>query len=232
MPASRRWSRRLDDWPGLVVRTARGPGAASTVRARRAHRGRRPGRHASCAVDAWRASSTHEVRLADRGPPQRRQRPGRHRRLPGGRRTSPRPSLAGLASFTGVGRRLERKGEVRGRRGLRRLRPPPHGHPRDPRRRPPARARSPGLGRLRAADLPPDRGAAGRLRRGPGGRGRRRHRRHLGRPRPGHHDRQRCRARRGRRAARARARRRWPRDRSRRRRPGWRAPSATATWSW
>ena len=86
-----------------------------------------------------------------------------------------------LASFTGVGRRLERKGEVRGRRGLRRLRPPSHGHPRDARRRPPAGARPPDLGRLRAADLPPHRGAARRLRRGAGGRGRGRDRRHLGR---------------------------------------------------
>ena len=96
---------------------------------------------------------------------------------------------AGLRARGRAGRRgvVHRRGpppraQGRGprRRRLRRLRPPPHGHPRDPRRRPPAGARSPGLGRLRAADLPPHRGAAGRLRRGAGGRGRRRHRRHLG----------------------------------------------------
>ena len=69
-------------------------------------------------------------------------------------------------------------------RGLRRLRPPPDRHRRDARRRPPARARPARLGRLRAADLPSDRGHARCLRGGAGRRGRGRHRGHLGRPRP------------------------------------------------
>ena len=60
---------------------------------------------------------------------------------------------AGLAGFGGVGRRLERKGEAGGRRGVRRLRAPSDGHPRDARRGAPARARPPRLGGLRAPDL-------------------------------------------------------------------------------
>ena len=56
-------------------------------------------------------------------------------------------SPRGLATFRGVGRRLERKGEAARRRGVRRLRPSPDGDPRDARGRPPARARAVGSGR-------------------------------------------------------------------------------------
>ena len=80
----------------------------------------------------------------------------------------PASIVTGLASFGGVGRRLERTGEAAGVDGLRRLRPSPDGDPRDARRGPPARTRPADLGRLRAADLPPDGGNARLTRRRPG----------------------------------------------------------------
>ena len=144
----------------------------------------------------------HDARgLRARRAGRRRRRPARHgrsaqrRQRAGGRRggararPGPRPDRGrARRSFAGVGRRLERKGEAGRRRGLRRLRSSPDGHPRDAGGHPPARTGSARVGRLRAADLPPDRGDARRVRRRPG-RGRRgRDRRHLGGSRPGHDD--------------------------------------------
>ena len=101
----------------------------------------------------------------------------------------PTAIAAGLATFEGIGRRLERKGEAAGvvvyddyghhptaiRETLAAVRQREPGRPR--------------LGRLRAADLPSDGGDARRLRRCPVRRGRGGDRRHLGRSRPRHHHR-------------------------------------------
>ena len=198
-------SRGSADWPGRIVATALvGRGAAADRRLRPRDRGPVPqrGRARRGAPRPDHRDGPRGDDARDRGPrPARRPGPvrlptaGRHNAANalgrGGRRgrrwaSTPAPIAAGLAGFGGVGRRLERKGEAARRRGLRRLRPPPDGDPRDARRRPPARARPPRLGGLRAADLPPDGGAARRVRRGARGGRRRRDRRHLGRPRPGH----------------------------------------------
>ncbi len=97
---------------------------------------------------------------------------------------APERIAAGIASFGGVGRRLERKGEAAGVVVY-----DDYGH--HPaaiaatlaavRQREPGTAR---LGGLRAPDLPSDRGHAGCLRGGAGRRGRGRRGGHLGRPGP------------------------------------------------
>jgi len=102
--------RRLDDWPGLVVRTALDPGPHDVELA---------GHVVAADPDGTLLRVTlagefeHEVRLTTAG---------RHNAanalgvigacLAAG--YEPEAVLAGVASFTGVGRRLERKGEVRG----------------------------------------------------------------------------------------------------------------------
>ena len=208
-PASTELAARLRDWPGAIdavaVARRRRP-AARRLRPR--HRGAssppRPGRPR---VLLGRVDRGRARRDGDRDPrPRRAARPaaGPAARRPG--RTTPRTPSASRPRRARLGlppdrdRRRPRvvrgrrpapgaQGRGRRRRGLRRLRPPPDGDPGDARRRPPARAGPARLGRLRAADVPPDRGPARRLRRRPG-RGRRgRDRRHLGRPRPGHDDR-------------------------------------------
>ena len=88
------------------------------------------------------------------------------------------------------------------------------------RRRPPARAGAPRLGGLRAADLPPDGGAARRVRRGARGGRRRGDRRHLGGPRSRHVDQLGRRPGRGRRGPEPRASPSRRPGASRRRRPG------------
>ena len=133
---------------------------------------------------------------------------------------SGRSAPVALASFPGIGRRLERKGEARGvvvyddyghhptaiRATLAALR-----------QREPEPAH---VGRLRAADVPSHRGDARRVRGCARRGGRGGHREHLGKPGPGH-DRDLARARSlPRSAPAARRSRRSPRDRSRRRRPG------------
>ena len=142
----------------------------------------------------WRSAASDPLAARDRRaarrpaattPPTRSRSPA-PARAPGSTR---RPSRAGLATFTGVGRRLERKGEAAGVVGLRRLRPPSHGHPRDVAGDPPARARTARVGGLRAAHVPSDGRPARRLRRCARDRGRGGHRRHLGRPGSGHDDR-------------------------------------------
>ena len=137
---------------------------------------------------------------ADGGPPQRRERArrrGRGRgRGPGRRTPSWRGSRGSAASGGGSSARARRRASscttttaTTRRRSARRW-------PRSASASPAA-----GLGGVRAADLPPDRGAARRVRRRARGRRRRRDRGHLGRSRPGHDDRVGDRPRGGRRAA-------------------------------
>ena len=122
-------------------------------------------------------------------------------------------AVAGAAMSLGVPADRDRLGArvLRGRRtppgaqgrggrcrGLRRLRPPPHRHPRDAHGDPAARTGSARVGGVRAVDVPSNGRPPARLRRrardsGRGGRGG-----HLGRSRPGHHGRLRRRPRAGR----------------------------------
>ena len=214
----------LRDWPGTIVATAlvdadgspasraiasrarravrdrgrAGPGAARPDRRQR-RRTRRRSRSTASTIGPGPLTGPPP----DRRPPQRGQRPrGRRRRRSraGSRRTRSWPASA---SFGGVGRRLERKGEAGGVVVF-----DDYGHHPTAIRETLAavRQRAPGrrdLGRLRAADLPPDRRPARRLRRGP---------------------------RRGRRASRSPT--SGPaatRTRRSRRPPGWRRPSPPAT---
>ncbi len=97
--------------------------------------------------------------------------------------------LSSLAGFAGVGRRLERRGEAAGVVVYDDYGHHPTAIRETLRSPPPARARASGVGGLRAAHLPPDGRAPRRLRRCAGGRRRGGRRRHLGGPRPRHHDR-------------------------------------------
>ena len=185
---------------------ARGPGAAAAGRLRRAAIGERFATAAGPATAAarpdhgaaTRRSTTLEVHGLDPlagAVTTRLSTAGRHNAAnalavagaaAAPRRRARRRSRRASPRSRGVGRRLERKGEAAGvvvyddyghhptaiRETLAAVRQREPGRPR--------------LGRLRAADLPPDGGDARRLRRCPGRRGRGRDRRHLGRPRPRH----------------------------------------------
>ena len=206
-PASRAVLDRLADWPGTILAYALVDQAPQRLAGTpRASAERYPTANSPATALLGRVaatdpdSTTLEVYgldpLAgpihgpsfDRGPPQRRERAGRRRRaavlgLDTGRIATE------LARSAGIGRRLERKGEAAGvvvyddyghhptaiRETLAAVRQREPGRPR--------------LGRLRAIDLPSDRGHARPVRRRPG-RGRRGcDRRRLGRPRPRYDDR-------------------------------------------
>ena len=225
---------RLRDWPGTILAYAlvdqapqrlggyaRAIGERFATVARPRDRAPRPGHRQRSGVDHARAP---RPRPTGRDRSRRGcRRPVATTRPTPSRSPAPRPCWAwhpdavgaGLASFEGHRPAPRTQGRGRRCRGLRRLRPPPDGDPRDARRRPPARAGPAGLGRLRAADLPPDGGDARRLRRCPVRRGRRGHRRHLGRSRSRHDDRLGGRAGVGRRRAQAGPDRPRARDRSR-----------------
>ena len=158
--ASRTSSIGCADWPGRIVAYALVDGqpgsGAGTLRGDRASGSPRPpGRPRRCsagsprptgrrrrsrstASTSWPGRST--VRLRDGRPPQRGERARRSPARPQRSASRPRRSPSGLASF--AGRRPAPGAQGRGgrRRGLRRLRPPPDGDPRDARRGPPARA--------------------------------------------------------------------------------------------
>ncbi len=131
--ASRASSTGLRDWPGTILAyalvdqapqrlggyaraigerfaTARGP---ATAAARPDHR-QRPG------VDDARAPRPRSARRPGHDPAVHRRPPQRRQRAGGGRCRRPCwawrrvPCVPGLASFAGIGRRLERKGEVAG----------------------------------------------------------------------------------------------------------------------
>ena len=191
--------RRLGDWPGEIIAYA----LVDEVRARlgelRACDRERFATAAGPATSSWAASPAasrrhhaRDPRLAGaRGPVTARLRlpaattprmPSawrrcHARRLAGGRRApASRPSRASAAASNAWARSPGRR--------LRRLRPPSDGHSRDAARAPPARARPPRVGRLRAADVPSDRGHARRVRRCAGRSRCGRHRGDLGRPGP------------------------------------------------
>ena len=211
--ASPSWSARLTDWPGRIVATALvdvEPQRAATFARGIADRFRTAAGPATALLGRITAAdpdaTTVDVLGLDplAGPVTARlPTAGRHNasnalgvaaRGRGAWARARTRSSRGWRPSAASGRRLERKGEA-------------HGvvvyddyghHPTAIRetlgRGPPARARPARLGGLRAADLPPDRGAARRVRRRARGRRRGRHRGHLGGPRPRHHDRLRRRA--------------------------------------
>ena len=201
-PGRRGAGRRLAAWPdGRRLRAGR-PGAGAARRLRPRDRGAirdrgRP-RHGLDRPDhartpTARPSRSHgldplagslDVCGSHRWSPQRRQRPRRRRcrAAAGWHRT---PSCAASRPSR---RRPSAGAQGRGRwgRGLRRLRAPPDGHPRDVaaiRQREPGR---PVWAVYEPLTYPPDGGAARRFRRRARHGRRGRHRRYLGRPRPGH----------------------------------------------
>ena len=213
-------ARRLGDWPGRIVATAldggtAGPSGLGHPDGRGAVRDRRRAGDGDPRTDHGRGARTpRSSGSPGSGPGPSRSRCGCRRP---GATTPPTPSGSpGAAAAAGLATGSDRRGprgvpgcrpapraQGRGgrRRGLRRLWPSPHGHPRDAGGGAPAGARPPGLGGLRAAHLPPDGGAARRVRGRPRGRRRGRDRGHLGRAGPGHDHRLRGRPRGGRRGA-------------------------------
>ena len=169
---------RLGDWPGTLVRVGLEPrfrrraGRRRDLRRRspvhRGPRGRVGQRGAGRARPAQRRQCV--VRRGGRGRPGRGPRGDRGRARDVRRR---RPAAGG-------------QGRARGRAGARRLRPPPDGHRGHHGRGPRAISRAAAVGGLRAAHVPSHRGDARRVRGRAGGCRSGGHRRHLGRPRPGH----------------------------------------------